>query len=310
MPPYNLSGKYAVLTGGGSGITLHFIHLLLASGTSVIVGDLRLRPEAEELAAQHPHPPQEPNNASFVFHKTDVTSWPQLSSLWNTALATFPQVDLVVPGAGILEPSWSSLWYPPGVEGPPSTDAPDAEPGTYATLNVNLVHPIRLAQLAVAYWTRSKIKGNMLLLGSVAGYTSTIHVPLYHVAKAGLHSFVKSLAPMNARMGIRVACVAPGPVRTPLWESGLSLAKLGHYDPALKPEFVAELMLEVCTSEKYGHGNIVECLESGTLEKPNPTFREVPCHLLYPSFDPALSPTLAVEEEHLWKRLETSGFKA
>ncbi|TLD04847.1 uncharacterized protein PgNI_10042 [Pyricularia grisea] len=310
MAPYDLSGKYAVVTGGGSGITLDFIKLLLAGGTSVIVGDLHLRPEAEELASMYPHPPQDSKHASFIFHKTDVTSWPQLSSLWNTALATFPQVDMVVPGAGVLEPYWSSFWHPPGAEGSPSTDNPDAEPGTYATLNVNLVHPIRLAQLALAYWTTGKIKGNLLFLGSVAGYTGTIHVPLYHAAKAGLHGFVKSIAPMHARLGIRVACVAPAPVLTPLWDSNSSVAKLGKNDPALTSRFVAELMLDVCTSENYRDGNVVECIEVGTLENPNPTIREVPCHLLHPSVGPGVTSILAAEEERLWKMMETSGFEA
>lgn len=142
-----------------------------------------------------------------------MTSWPGLSSLWAAALATFPQVDLVVPGAGILEPTWSSFWFPPGAEGSPSTDDADAEPGTYATLDVDLVHPIRLAQLALAYWAARKVKGSLLFVGSVAGYTSTVHVPLYHAAKAGIHGFVKSIAPLHARLGIRVACIAPGPVR-------------------------------------------------------------------------------------------------
>ncbi|KAI6263662.1 hypothetical protein MCOR19_000297 [Pyricularia oryzae] len=310
MPRFDLCGKYAVLTGGGSGITLEFIKLLLAGGTSVIVGDLHLRPEAEEVAATYPHPPRDPQKASFVFHRTDVTSWPGLSSLWTAALATFPQVDLVVPGAGILEPTWSSFWFPPGAEGSPSTDDADAEPGTYATLDVDLVHPIRLAQLALAYWTARKIKGNLLFVGSVAGYTSTVHVPLYHAAKAGIHAFVKSIAPLHARLGIRVACIAPGPVRTPIWNPSVLIAKRGDEQPTLTPEFVAELMLDVCTSDRYGDGNIVECIEVGTSDKHNPTFREVPCHLLYPSLDPSVSPAMDAEEQRLWKRLETRGFEA
>ncbi|TLD33206.1 hypothetical protein PspLS_00297 [Pyricularia sp. CBS 133598] len=334
MAPYDLSGKYAVLTGGGSGIhilnnkqddktkrltdcnatplgiTLDFAKLLLARGTSVIVGDLCLRPEAEELVVAYPHPPQDPKNASFVFHKTDVRSWPQLSSLWNTAIVTFPQVDLVVPGAAILEPNWSSFWNPPGAEESPSTDDPDAEPGTYATLNVNLVHPIRLAQLALAYWTTNKIKGNLLFLGSVAGYTSTILVPLYHTAKAGIHGFVKSIAPIHAHLGIRVACVAPAPVQTPIWKSDVAIAKRGDESQTLTSEFVAKLMLDVCTSEKYGDGNIIECIEVGTLENPNPKVREVPCQLLYPPFDLALSPALNAEEQLLWTKFESLGFKA
>lgn len=182
---------------------------LLAKGTSVIVGDLELRPEAQDVASQYPVG----GKTSFIFHKTDVTSWPQLSSLWKAALEAFPQIDLAVPGAGVYEPDASSFWLPPGVDGSPSTDDVAAEAGTYKTFGINLIHPIRLAQLAMSYWTQNKIKGDLLFLGSIAGYTATAGTPFYYSSKHGLHGFVKSLAPIRGRLGIRVSCVAPGATR-------------------------------------------------------------------------------------------------
>lgn len=193
------------------GITLEYVKLLLAKGCSVVAGDLALRPEAEEVAKSYPHPAAEPGKASFVFQKTDVTSFKELDALWKTAVSTFPQVDLVVPGAGVYEPESSSFWFPPGVEGSPSTDA--LESNMYATFGVNLFHPIRLSQLALAYWTSHKIKGTILFLGSIAGYTATVGTPYYYSSKHGLQGFVRSLAFLKGRLGIRVACVAPGATR-------------------------------------------------------------------------------------------------
>ncbi|CAJ2512613.1 Uu.00g007320.m01.CDS01 [Anthostomella pinea] len=310
MAPYDVSGKYAVVTGGGSGICLDFIKLLLVKGCSVIVGDLALRPAAEEVAKAYPHPPAAPGKASLLFHKTDVKSWPQLSSLWNTAVSTFPQVDIVVPGAGVYEPLESSFWCPPGVEGGPSKDLVDSEAGTYATFGINLIHPIRLSQLAISYWTTKKLPGNLLFVGSIAGYTATVGTPYYYSSKAGLHGFVMSLAPLHKRLGIRVACVAPGACRTPLWDQEHCKSKLTNNDPAVRSDFVADVMLNMCENDKYGDGQIVEVMDLGTAQDSKPSVREVPVHLLYPAASGVGVPTLLVEEEKLWKQLETEGFKA
>ncbi|OHX00645.1 NAD-dependent 15-hydroxyprostaglandin dehydrogenase [Colletotrichum incanum] len=160
----SVAGKYAVITGAGSdltGINLAFAKLLLERGCSVMIGDLTLRPDASSLLAQYPHP-QQPNRPSALFQSTNVSSWPQLTHLWKRALISFPRVDIVVPGAGIFEPAWSSFWKPPSTETNAQTesrDRADAEPGTYAVLNVNLTHPTRLSQLAIGYWTQERRKG-------------------------------------------------------------------------------------------------------------------------------------------------------
>lgn len=209
----SVAGKHAVITGAASGINLAFARLLLSHGCSVVLADLHLRPESQALLDAHPHPPPSSSSdkPSALFHKTDVTSWPQLSSLWSHALEVFPAVEIVVPGAGIFEPRWSSFWEPPGTS--ESKDPADAEPGHYAVLDVNLTHPIRLSQLAIGHWTRNGQKGCIVHVGSIAGYTSAINTPLYFASKHGLHGFVRSLAGLRDELGIRVGCVAPGSVK-------------------------------------------------------------------------------------------------
>lgn len=212
----SVAGKYALITGGGSGINLAFARVLLAKGCSVIIGDLHLRPEAAALLEQFPHPPPSPERASAVFQKTDVSSWPQLSALWTAALEAFPTVDVVVPGAGLFEPKWSSFWDAPRTGTNPdsaSRDPADAEPGHYAVLDVNLTHPIRLSQLAIGHWTKTKQKGSLVHVASIAGYAAGITTPLYFASKHGLVGFVRSLGGLKEELGIRVSCVCPGSVR-------------------------------------------------------------------------------------------------
>lgn len=81
-------------------------------------------------------------------------------------------------------------------------------------------------------------------------------------------------------------------------------------DPQLTADFVAQTMIDVLENEKYGDGNIIETMDIGTAQEPRPEVREVPYHLLYPQASGVGVPTLIVEEEKLWKRLETDGFKA
>jgi NAD(P)-dependent dehydrogenase (short-subunit alcohol dehydrogenase family) len=145
-----------------------------------------------------------------------VTSWKQLNALWAAALSAFPTVDIVVPGAGLFEPRWSSFWDPPRSAANPDTasrDDAEGEPGHYATMDVNLSAPIRLSQIAIGYWTTNHQQGCLVHVGSIAGYSSAINTPLYFASKHGLHGFVRSLAGLRDELGIRVSCVAPGTVR-------------------------------------------------------------------------------------------------
>ncbi|KAF5603891.1 short chain dehydrogenase [Fusarium pseudocircinatum] len=177
----SVQGKSALVTGGGSGINLCFVRILLDNGCSVLIADLKLRPQAQQLLKQYLFPGVD-GEARVFFQETDVTSWPQLTGAWKKALEKFTTVDIVVPGAGLFEPQWSSFWEPPKTESNEdsvSRDDANAEPGHYAVLDVNLVSPIRLSQLAIGHWTKTKQKGCLVHVGSMAGYLAGIATPLY-----------------------------------------------------------------------------------------------------------------------------------
>jgi NAD(P)-dependent dehydrogenase (short-subunit alcohol dehydrogenase family) len=93
-----ISGKTALVTGGGSGICLELTKKLLAGGCNVLVADLSLRPEAEEVIKDGG------KSAKAVFVKTDVTSWAELQNAFDSAIKSFGRLDIVVPGAGVFEP--------------------------------------------------------------------------------------------------------------------------------------------------------------------------------------------------------------
>ncbi|TQN75199.1 putative transporter, partial [Colletotrichum shisoi] len=289
-----------------TGINLAFAKLLFERGRSVMIGDLALRRGASSLLAQYSHPRQ-PNRPSALF-PTNFASWPQLTRLWTKTLESFLQIDIVVPGAVIFEPSWSSFWRPPKTETNPQTksrDAADAEPGTYAVLDVNLAHPIRLSQLAIGHWTQQKREGCLVHVGSIAGYAAGIGSPLYMASKHGLHGFVRSMGGMRDRMGIRCGAVAPGADMTPMWLEYPEKQHMGQgegSDLFIDPEEIARGMLELCENPEHGDGTILEVTKGAT--------RVVPLyHAEPPGGKGAVIPRLVDEAEKIWGELESLGLK-
>ncbi|KAI0125257.1 short chain dehydrogenase [Xylariales sp. AK1849] len=282
MSSLSVAGKYAIITGGGSGINLAFARLLLSRGCSVLIGDLNLRPEAQQLLSEYPY--QSPSSSSSkkpsaLFHPTDVRSWPQLSALFTKGLTSFPQIDIICPGAGLFEPAFSNFWHAPKTSSNPDTpsrDVVDKEISTYATLDVNLTHPIRMSQLGIGYWTQKRMPGCLVHVGSVAGHMASIGTPIYYASKHGLHGFVRALGSLRDELGIRVGAIAPGAVRTPMWSEDPLKAAMsdGGNGISMMPEQVAEGMLELCENPEYGNGTILEV--SVTKTRVVPLYRAEP----------------------------------
>ncbi|OQV08752.1 hypothetical protein CLAIMM_12975 [Cladophialophora immunda] len=245
----SVAGKAALVTGAGSGINLAFARLLLSRGCNVVFADLSLRPEARELVSAH----QGPTTAQAIFQKTDVSSWKDLSHTYELTKDRFGRVDIVCPGAGVFEPPWSSFWRPPGTD-PGVVD--NVTTNGYKSLDINLTHPIRLTQLAIMDQLRElkATKGGgsrpprrtVIHVSSVNGQVAPLWTPLYNTAKHALNGFVRTMTPLETRLGIRVAAVAPGLVKTPLWSTDADKSGPLSQEPAwVTAEEVAQVMLNM-----------------------------------------------------------------
>lgn len=153
------------------GINLAFTTLLLQHGCSVVLADLVLLPAAQALLDQYPPLPS--STPTALFHKTDVSSWSQLSSLFGFTVENLGCIDILCPGAGVFEPEWSSFWHPPGT-------ASSLDVGGYKLLDINLVHPMRMVQMGIEYWLREKREGRVVCVGSIAGQLADVGSPMYH----------------------------------------------------------------------------------------------------------------------------------
>lgn len=260
---------------------------MLSKGCNVVLADLSLRPEAKALLEKHEGPDKSPR---AIFVETDVTSWPALGHMFDATLQEFGSFDILCPGAGVYEPSWSSFWHPPGSK--ESKDAVDA--GHYALLDINLTHPIRATQMAMSHWLYpQEVAGSkypvpekvspsnqkrIIHIASVASQVPVFRAPLYGASKFAISGFVRCVGPLDA-YGIKVNAVAPGLVRTPLWIDNPD--KLGNVDESkdtwVTPEEVAEAMLGCVESEATASGAVIEVGASHTREvnmfnDPGPNF--------------------------------------
>lgn len=185
--------------------------------------------------------------------------------MFDAANKEFGGIDIVCPGAGIYDPHWSNFWHPPGTT--ESKDAPDGN--HYASLDINVTHPIRSTQLAIAEFLKPKDEKDkastrnpkrVVIISSIAGQTSNLNTPIYVAAKHAMNGFIRSLGPLESRLGIRVNGVAPGVIKTPLWvEHPEKMTFLDESkDEWATPEEVAEAMLRCVEEEELGGGTILE----------------------------------------------------
>lgn len=187
--------------------------------------------------------------------------------MFEVALAEFGDVDVVCPGAGVYEPNWTNFWHPPGSR--ESKDPIDG--GHYALLDINLSHPIRTTQLAISHWlhppagsTRAKVSPSnpkrIVHISSVAGQVPSLNAPIYSASKYAVTGFVRSLANLDEKHGIRVNAVAPGIVRTPLWFEHPE--KMVYIDPQqdgwVTPDECAVAMLRCAQEDGLEGGTILE----------------------------------------------------
>jgi 3-hydroxybutyrate dehydrogenase len=192
----SLKDRIALITGGGSGINLQFVKLLNSEGVKVVIADIALHPSAREWLSSLPT-----TAAPVQFQRTDVTKWAQLEESFDVCVSKFGSVpDIVVPGAGVYEPSSNSFWK----------DCDTDTESRYKVLDINLVHPIKMTRIAIKRLVEAKKGGAIVHVSSIAGQRSSIVTPLYQASKHGINSLIRGMAPLGDLVGIKVTGVAPG----------------------------------------------------------------------------------------------------
>jgi NAD(P)-dependent dehydrogenase (short-subunit alcohol dehydrogenase family) len=222
-----IRGKTAVITGGGSGIGRAVSERLARDGASVVVADVDSAGGAETVKRV------ESTGGRAFFVRADVTSEPDTRRMLETALQQFGQLDILHNNAGI---------------GTGAPGYPLVEPERWhLVIEIDLQAVILGTGLAAPIMEK-RGGGVIINTASMAGLYPHRQDAVYGAAKAGVVNFTHSLAVWSAEKNIRVNCVCPGIVDTPLVRRGLELAAqhgLQSWMPAkiIQPEEIADAVV-------------------------------------------------------------------
>jgi NAD(P)-dependent dehydrogenase (short-subunit alcohol dehydrogenase family) len=190
-----LKGKVALITGGDSGIGRAIAVLYAREGADVAIVYL---PE-EESDAKVTQSAVETEGRKCLLIPGDVQDSSFCKEAVEKTVATFGHLDILVNNAAYQE-TRERL-----------EDITDQDIDT--TFRTNIYGYFYLARAAVAHLPKG---GAIVNCGSITGLEGSKTLIDYASTKGAIHAFTKSLAQNLIERGIRVNCVSPGPIWTPL----------------------------------------------------------------------------------------------
>ena len=190
-----LRGKVALITGGGSGMGRASCLLFAREGATVAVVD-RADAAGEETVRLIG---DEGGAASFIH--ADVADAADVERMVDTTVQTFGRLDVLFNNAGIEGPSVDLLDY--------------GEDDWARVIAVNLTAVYRAMRAAIPHMI-SQGGGVILSTASVAGLVGLARSSAYSAAKAGVIGLSRTVALEYGPQKIRVNCICPGFVATPM----------------------------------------------------------------------------------------------
>ncbi len=210
-------GRVAAVTGAGSGIGRAIAQVLAGEGYRVGVADVN-EDGGHETVRQI-----EVEGGTAEFTRVDVTEEAQITSWMDGITGRWSGIDALANNAGINGPTAPLEEY----------SAEDFA----RVINVNLVS-VSLCTRAVIPHMRRRGRGAIVNTGSTASLQGYGSLSGYTAAKHGVLGLTRSVALEYADIPIRVNCICPGPVDTPLMQ-GIYEA-LNPEDPAAAREVFAQ----------------------------------------------------------------------
>ena len=191
---FDLSGKGAIVTGGGMGIGRAIVTRLAEAGAAVMIVDIDM--DAAGKVVQRVK--EKGGKAEAI--KADIRSLADAKKVAEVTVQAFGSLDILVNNAGIY---------------PISNALETTEELWDRTLDINLKGTFFFSQAAAREMVKAKHGGRIINMASIDAVHPMGEVSHYNASKGGVLSLTKALALEWGPHGIIVNAVAPGTIWTP-----------------------------------------------------------------------------------------------
>ena len=187
-----LDGQVAMITGGASGLGEATVRCFVEAGARVLIADVQ-EARGQALASEL--------GEAAVFVETDVTREAAIAEAVDRAVGEWGRLDVMFANAGVV-----------GAVGP--IDETPAE--EYDATMAILLRGAFLCMKHAARVMKPQASGTILCTSSIAGLQGGLGPHVYAAAKAGLIGLTRNVAAELAYYRIRVNCIVPGNMATPM----------------------------------------------------------------------------------------------
>ena len=244
-----LQDKVAVVTGAASGIGQATAVRFAEEGASIVVADIN------EAAGEETLQKIERAGGTAAFIAVDVAEAEQVAQLVEKAESRFGRLEILVNSAATL------------INTPLLQDTAEAD--WDRMMEVNLRGTFLCCKYAIPAILKAG-KGAIVNLAAMSAFRGPTPSIPYEVAKAGVVHLTKASAYQYTPLGIRINCIAPGNVETPLLKQGTgdaeSWARRQEAQPMKRfgtPEELANAILFVASDEASWISGVTIIVDGG-----------------------------------------------
>lgn len=222
-----LEEKVAIITGSAKGIGKGCALVLAEEGAKVAIADI------DEQAGKNTVAEIKSKGGEAELFRTDVSDSRQVQSMISEVVRAFGQIDIMFNNAGYhisknVEETSEDEWD--------------------YIINTNLKSVFLCSKYALPHLR--KTKGCIINMSSMVGLIGQSNAGAYSASKGGIVAMTKGMALDFAKDGIRINCICPGWVETPLVEDWFNQQK----DPQKAREYIYSVhpLGRIATIEEIG----------------------------------------------------------
>lgn len=241
---FSLENRVVMITGATGGLGKELMKIVIAAGAKVVLVDIA----KDNLVALNET--LDLSEDKYLIHVCDITKKPAIVELITATENKFGRIDVLINSAGVLGPD--ALMF--------DIDESDWD----KVMNINLKGTWMISTEVARFMVKNHTNGNIINVSSGLGYRSHLRRVAYATSKAGVEHMTRNMAMELVQYGIRVNCLAPGWINTPMVEkilNGPQGKKIRKTIPMRRAadanELMGALLLLASDASSYMTGNIL-----------------------------------------------------